>query len=46
MEFSASRYKSKINLLLEKLLESKCEIRIDEHLNKLLATLRLQEAKG
>jgi hypothetical protein len=45
MESKVSRYQSKINRLLEKLLESKCEIEIEGHLNKLLVTFSQQEAK-
>jgi hypothetical protein len=46
MESIVSRYQSKINRLLEKLIEGKCGILIEVYLNKLLTTLRLQEAKG
>jgi hypothetical protein len=46
MESKVSRYQSKTNRLLEKLLESKCEIEIEGHLNKLLVTFSQQQAKG
>jgi hypothetical protein len=46
MESTVSRYLTKINQLLEKLLETECEIRIADYLDKLLALLWQQEAKG
>jgi hypothetical protein len=46
MESTVSRYRTNINQFFEKILETKCEIRIAECLDKLLAVLSQQETKG
>jgi hypothetical protein len=46
MESRVSHFKSKIIRVLGNLLAGKCEVRIDECLNKFLEVLEQQESKG
>jgi hypothetical protein len=46
MQSRVCRYRSKVDRLLDKLVETKCDVPIEGYLDKLLTLLWQQEAKG